>query len=89
MLAVFWCAGTTYAGVYFNWSWSDNFKTTYPNLSDGLYLLIQHIAYDILEYLALEFGQWLGDESKSDTAPPVVGAGGETDPLLPPSQNQG
>jgi len=79
LLAVVWYAVTTYAGAYFDWSWSDNFKTTYPNLSDCLYLLIQHIFYDMPEHLVhLEFIQWLGNV----TASPVGGNDGARQPLL-------
>ena len=73
-------------------SWTLQFKTAHP----GLYLLIHLIpsfalvSNGFVEDLAkLGLGLWFGDESEGDSAPPVVGGGGENERLITPSQNQG
>ena len=88
LLAVVWSAVATFAGWRFNWSWPDDFKTTYPDLSEELYLLTHLIANSALvsnglvEYLA-KFGLrfWFGDAKQ--------GGSEERQSLLTPSQNQG
>ena len=88
----------TYGGTYIRdrtvqfSSWAVQFKTAYP----GLYLLIHLIpsfalvSNGFVEDLAkLGLGLWFGDESEGDSAPPVVGGGGENERLITPSQNQG
>ena len=96
LLAVVWSAVATLGGWCLHWIWPNQFTTAYPDLSDGLYLLIHLIANSALvsnglvEYLAkFGLGLWNGNANKRTPTPPVVGAGGETDPLIPSSQNQG
>jgi hypothetical protein len=95
LLAVVWSAVATLSGWFLHWIWPHQFTTAYPDLSEGLYLLIHLIANGALvsnglvEYLAkFGLGLWNGNANNGDPAQPVAESSGENQRLLTSTSNE-